>query len=381
MFSEVERRQLFPVTGSWAYLNHAAVGPLPLPVLEAAKNYLTRCSQEGEHHWERTGPLLEELRGRLAGSLHCQGDEVTFTRNVSEGISFLASGLDWKPGDNVILPAIEFPANVYPWLNQAMAGVETRFLPVINGVFSLADLEKAVDTRTRVVSISAVQFFGGFRAPLRAIGEFCRSRGILFCVDAIQFLGAGIIDVTAENIDYLACGGHKWLMAGEGIGFIYCRADLAERLRPGNVGWQGVKQWLDFSDLRLDFQPGARRFTTGTVSAVGLHMLAASWSFLESIGWSAITAQVTHLARLTARLAQDHHWQPVIGPEEVASGIVSFRVPHPDLLRLVSDLRDRGIQISAREGALRVSPQFYNTDLEIERLFQTLEHLIPSARQ
>ncbi len=378
MFLPVERGHLFPVTRSWVYLNHAAIGPLPQPVVAAAQSYLARCSEQGEHHWEHTGLLLERLRGRLASSLVCSTDEVTFTRNVSEGISFLASGLDWKPGDNVILPAIEFPANVYPWLNQAANGVETRYLPVRDGVFSLPDLERLVDSRTRVVSVSAVQFYGGFRAPLREIGAFCRSRGIIFCVDAIQWLGAGCLDVAADQIDYLACGGHKWLMAGEGIGFVYCRADLAERLRPGEVGWQGVKQWLDFSDLRLDFQPGARRFTTGTVSAVGLHMLDAAWSFLESIGWPAISNRVIHLARHTATLAKQRGWQPVLPPEQVASGIVSVRVPHPDLARLVTELRDRGIQISAREGALRISPQFYNTDTELEQLFSALDRLVPS---
>ncbi|HNV68987.1 MAG TPA: aminotransferase class V-fold PLP-dependent enzyme [Candidatus Ozemobacteraceae bacterium] len=380
MFSEAERQTLFPITRTWSYLNHAAIGPLPTPVIEAAQTYLARCSQQGEHHWEHTGQLLEHLRSRLAASLRCLADEVTFTRNVSEGISFLASGLDWSPGDNVILPAIEFPANVYPWLNQARNGVETRYLPVQNGVFTVSELERLVDQRTRVVSVSAVQFFGGYRAPLAEIGAFCRSRGIIFCVDAIQWLGAGCLNVVTDHIDFLACGGHKWLMAGEGIGFVYCRSDLAERLHPGEVGWQGVKQWLDFSDLRLDFQPGARRFTTGTVSAVGLHMLDAAWSFLETIGWSAITAQVIALARRTAALAQERGWQPVIPPDHVASGIVSIRIPSDNLLPLITTLREQGIQISAREGALRVSPQFYNTDDDLDRLFQALDRLVPVSR-
>ncbi|HNW36899.1 MAG TPA: aminotransferase class V-fold PLP-dependent enzyme, partial [Candidatus Ozemobacteraceae bacterium] len=264
MFSPDERRRLFPVTETWIYLNHAAVGPLPTYGREAAERYVAALSVEGEKHWERTGPLIEELRGLLAEALHMPTEGIAFTRNTSEGLSILASGLDWRPGDNVVLPSVEFPANVYPWMNLERLGVELRRVEPVDGRITLENIARTITDRTRVVSISSVQFFSGFVADLPALSAECKKRGVLLCIDCIQHLGALPLDVVAAGVDFVAGGGHKWLMAGEGIGFVACRPELAEQLRPGLIGWQGVKQWEDFFDQRLDFKAGAMRFETGT---------------------------------------------------------------------------------------------------------------------
>ncbi len=381
MFSPDERRRLFPVTETWIYLNHAAVGPLPTYGREAAERYVAALSVEGEKHWERTGPLIEELRGLLADALHMPTEGIAFTRNTSEGLSILASGLDWRPGDNVVLPSVEFPANVYPWMNLERLGVELRRVEPVDGRITLENIARTITDRTRVVSISSVQFFSGFVADLPALSAECKKRGVLLCIDCIQHLGALPLDVVAAGVDFVAGGGHKWLMAGEGIGFVACRPELAEQLRPGLIGWQGVKQWEDFFDQRLDFKAGAMRFETGTISAFGIHTLHASLRVLRSFGFDRVAGLVRENARLVRQGAVRRGFALALPEAESASpagtsGITSFQIDGVSASDLALKLRGVGVQISSRQGFLRVSPHFYNTADEIEEFFSRLDNLV-----
>jgi cysteine desulfurase/selenocysteine lyase len=375
LFDEADRRALFPVTKEWIYLNHAAVGPLPRPVRRAAQGYLRAISTRGDKHWEKTWELLEDLRERLAAWIGASSDEIAFTRNVSEGIGVLVLGLDWQPGDNVVLPAIEFPANVYPWLNLARLGVEVRFVPLRDGTFDLPDVQARVDRSTRVLAVSSVQFFNGFQADLAPLGRFCRDNGILFCVDAIQHLGALPLDVRSANADFLACGAHKWWMAGEGFGFLYCRRELQDRIRPAVVGWLGVRHWENFLDYKLEFPPSARRFETGNVSAFGAHALRAALAFFESVGPGNVAARVTARAGQVRQAALDRGWPVATPASGLPSGIVSFRVPGWEAPTLVAGLARLGVQVAARNGIVRVSPHFYNTSAEIDEFFRRLDGL------
>lgn len=365
----------FPVRDSWTYLNHAAIGPMPAAVEAAGRRYLEANSKHGEEHWQQTAVLMESLRERLATWVGVTPDEVAFTRNVSEGISLLAYGLDWKEGDNVVLPDLEFPANVYPWLLLQRLKVQTRLAPPDNGAVTLASLASHVDARTRVISISSVQFFNGYRADLAEIGAFCRERGIIFCVDAIQHLGALPLDMGSCGIDYLACGGHKWLLSGEGLGFVAVRKELAERLEPANVGWQGMVHWTDFFDRRIDFKPGARRFETGTCSAMGLYTMSAALDLFAATGVEIIERKVQERARQVLEESRRHGFEPITIDREPLSGIVSFRMPGRDAAVVTAALKERGIQVASRQGVIRVSPHFYNTAEEIDRLFTALREL------
>ncbi|HEY9072134.1 MAG TPA: aminotransferase class V-fold PLP-dependent enzyme [Candidatus Ozemobacteraceae bacterium] len=381
MFTQEERLRLFPVTDKWIYLNHAAIGPLPRYVREAAERYLEAVSTDGEKHWEHTGPVADELRGMLASALHMPREGIALTRNVSEGMSILASGLDWKAGDNVVLPSVEFPANVYPWMNLEHLGVDLRRVEPVDGRIGVESIVNAIDSRTRVVSISSVQFFSGFVANLPALSAECRRRGVLLCVDCIQHLGALPLDLAAAGVDFLAGGGHKWLMAGEGIGFVACRPELAERLRPALIGWQGVRQWEDFFDQRLDFKPGALRFETGTLSAFGIHALHASLRGLASYGFERVAELVRENSRLVRRGALHRGFELALPDAELASpagtsGITSFRIEGVSAADLAARLKEAGVQVSARQGFLRVSPHFYNTPDEIEEFFTRLDTII-----
>ncbi|HQP72603.1 MAG TPA: aminotransferase class V-fold PLP-dependent enzyme [Acidobacteriota bacterium] len=370
------RAELFPVTRQWIYLNHAAVGPLPAYVLAAARHYLEAISRDGDHHWQETLQVIEETRALLAELVGARPEEIAFTRNASEGISVLANGLDWEPGDNVVLPAIEFPANVFPWQNLARRGVDVRYVPLRDGRCEAADIIVRVDGRTRVVSVSSVQFFNGFRLDLAPLGAFCRSRGVLFCVDAIQQLGALPLDVGSGSVDFLACGGHKWLMSGEGIGFLYCRAELLDRLHPAAVGWMGVRDWEHMLNYRLEFPPAARRFETGNLSAFGVHNLKAAVGRYLRLGPAAVAARILALAELAAEAAGQRGWT-VLSPDGPArSGIVSFRVPGRDAADLVARLTAVGVQVAVRNGAIRMSPHYYNTAAEVAEAFNRLDRIV-----
>lgn len=379
LFTEADRRTLFPVTRRWIYLNHAAVGPLPRYVLQAVRGYIRAISTQGDKHWDRTWELLEDLRARLAAWIGAEADEVAFTRNASEGISVLALGLDWRPGDNVVLPAVEFPANVYPWLNLSHKGVEARFVPLRDGGFGLEDVRARVDGFTRVLAVSSVQFYNGFQADLAALGRFCRERGILFCVDAIQQLGALPLDVRAARADFVACGCHKWWMAGEGFGFLYCRREVLDLVRPALVGWLGVAHWQNFLDYQLEFPPSARRYETGNLSAFGAHALRASLAFQEKMGAEALAEPVRALARRARRSAVDRGLTVATPENGAPSGIVSFRVPGRDSALLVAALARDGVQVAARNGFIRVSPHFYNTAEEIDEFFLRLDRAAAAA--
>lgn len=374
LFSIRERTTLFPVTRDHVYLNHAAVGPMPDPVTRAAGHYLHEISFRGDDHWEETGVLGESLRQKLAGMLGVNSEETAFVRNVTEGLNILATGLDWQPGENVLLPAIEFPANVYPWLNLEKRGVAVRFVPIRDGRIDPADVADLMDRRTRVLSISSVQFLNGHNADLDALGSLCADRNIIFCVDAIQHLGAMPLNPTEHHIDFLAGGAHKWFMAGEGLGFIFCRRDLADRLEPAYRGWMGVRHWEDFLNYDQANRPASQKFETGSLSALGIHTLNASIDFLSRWGWDAIGQRIEKLTGRITEHAREREYI-LVTPSGTHSGIVSFKIPGRAVQKTVDALADRGFNVSARNGVIRVSPHFYNTIDEIDDLFGQLDLL------
>jgi len=233
-------RDEFPSTAACVHFNHAGVGPLSRRCATAAADFLA----DGRDHatlrypvWERRGDEVRAASARLIGA---HQDEIAFCAGTSDGLSLLATGFPWSSGDSVVTAAGEFPANVYPWWGLAERGVETRMAELIDDRLTVDAIAKVTDGSTRVVSVSAVDFSRGQRRPLAAIGEFCRARGILFCVDAIQALGALELDVTREGIDCLAADGHKWLCAPEGLGIFYLSRRWLDRVRPPRLGWKSV---------------------------------------------------------------------------------------------------------------------------------------------
>ncbi len=225
-------RRRFPHTRTQIYLNHAATGPLSRPVVQAVRRYLQQRYLGPIDNYEELAPIIDETRRLVATVLGTTPDRIAFAPNTSSALGLLAQGLDWRPGDRIAIPACEFPANVYPFMNLQHRGVQIDWIPHREGTFTVEDVARALTPRTRLVTLSWVQFLSGFRADLAQIVACCHERGVWVSVDAIQGLGALPIDVEATGIDLLAAGTHKWLMGLQGLAVCYVRPELQEVLRP-----------------------------------------------------------------------------------------------------------------------------------------------------
>ena len=366
-------RAEFPVTKNYNFQNHAGVAPLSRRAAGAVRTYATEAEADAYvgHAWYQHA---ETVRQSCATLINANPDEIAFTKNTTEGLGFLANGLKWMTGDNVISTNVEFPANVYPWMALQSRGVQFKQVIEENGRIPTESIIEAIDSRTRVVTISAVQFASGYRSDLAAIGEACQDKGVILCVDAIQALGILPIDVQAMHIDVLATDGHKWLCGPEGAGFFYCRKELLGHVKPSSVGWICMKNAEDYGNYEFEFRDDARRFDSGSYNLVGLMGLGASVDLLLEIGIDRIWS---HVRALTDRLVdgvRDKGYRVISSRrKDEASGIVAF----------ISDLHDhheiqRHLQqeyrlvIAVREGRLRSSPHLYNTSEEIDQLVELL---------
>ncbi|MGD2109589.1 MAG: aminotransferase class V-fold PLP-dependent enzyme [Phycisphaerae bacterium] len=366
-------REEFPVTRNYNFQNHAAAAPLSRRAADAARRYLDYA--EG-NAYVRGGfyKHADRVRAQVALLINAKPDEVTFTKNTSEGISFVANGLSWQSGDNVVTSNAEFPANVYPWQALRARGVQVRMVFEEDGRVPMERLMEAIDTRTRLVTISSVQFASGFRTDLATLGEFCQSKGVLLCVDAIQSLGVFPIDVQAMNIDFLAADGHKWLCAPEGAGIFYVRKELQGHLRPSTIGWASMKNPYEFSKYQFEFADSARRYDSGVYNLAGVYGLGGALEMALDIGIENIAERVIAITdRLIAGL-RDKGYRVVSSRQPTeASGIVAFFSDLHDPQEIQRHLEsEHRIVIAVRNGRLRSSPHCYNSDREIDQLIDCL---------
>jgi selenocysteine lyase/cysteine desulfurase len=366
-------REEFPVTRRWAFFDHAAVAPLSGRAQRALAEYATDLAENGDVNAARWERRIEEVRGLAGRLLNADPLDIAFVKNTSEGIGIVAEGFPWKPGDNVVTAAEEYPANIYPWMNLARRGVEFRSVPSRDGRLWIDDLRAAIDGRTRLVSLSFVEFASGFRNDLDAITNLCRERGIYFCVDAIQGLGVLPLDVRRTPVDFVAADGHKWLLGPEGAGILYIRRDLVEMLHPVGVGWNSVVGSRDFSRIDFRLKPHAGRWESGSLNVAGITALGASLELLLAIGIPAIAGRTLELTDVLCEQAA-HAGLEVFSSRRPAdkSAIISLAVPGGDMRRLVRRCRAEGVVINQRAGRIRVSPHCYNTPDEIDRLLELL---------
>jgi len=368
-------RAQFPVTRQYIHLNHAAVTNIPLAAVEAVRRVAEDYAHHGMlHQHDRWYPMQEETRALLARLVGASEGEIAFVRNTSHGLSIFASGLDWREGDNVVVPACEYPANVYPWQNLARLGVDTRLVPQRPDFrVPKEDLIAACDAHTRVLAISFVQFHSGYRSDLAALGDFCQQRGIYFVVDAIQGVGALRFDVEEMRVSFASADGHKWLLGPNGIGFLYCRSAILERVHPVVVGWNSVSNAGDFFNLDFTLAPSARRFEEGSSNMLGEAALNASLKLLLAVGIEAVEERIYALTqRAVEGLARRGY--SVLSPRGPGewSGIVTFRPEGGELEPISARLRQARVICSLRGPGIRWSPHFYNTEEEIDAALEAL---------
>ena len=316
---------------------------------------------------------VERVRRQVAWLVGSEPGNVAFTQNTSFGLSIAANGIDWQPGDNVVLPAREFPSNHYPWLNLHHRDVSLRLVAAPHGHASLDAIAAAIDDRTRVVTVSAVQYSNGYRYDLAALGGLCRARGVLLVVDGTQSVGALTLDVEACGIDVLAVSCHKWMLGPPGIGFVHLSRRALDRIRPTVVGWLSVAEPFSFTS-RLDLPPTAERFEPGTENVVGILGLGGAISLLEDFGPTWVEDRVLALAdhvrdQVTAR-GFTVSSSPAV---ERRSGIVVFAKADTDPEPLLARLDAAGVRCAVRAGGIRFSPHFYNTIDEIDAAVAVLE--------
>ncbi len=326
-----EFRRQMPIAERWAYFDHAAVGPLPGPSRDAILNWVRQAAEQGDTVWPEWQARVEQCRRLGAQLIGAGADEIALVRSTTEGISLVAEGYRWQPGDNVVTLDNEFPSNQYPWLNLAERGVETRRVPTDGGRVDLNRLEAACDARTRIVSISWVGFASGWRVNLDDVAELAHRRGALLFVDAIQGLGAFPLDVARTPIDFLAADGHKWLLGPEGAGLLYLRKPLLDRLRPLGVGWHSVVHASDYNRIALDLKPTAARYEGGSQNMAGFIALAASLELLLHFTPAAIGRRILEITDLACQRLEAAG-SPILSPREGdhRSGIVLFDVPGRD---------------------------------------------------
>ena len=369
-----EARDLFPICERFIFMNHAGVSPASARVQAAVGGVLSELARKPyPSHWamEEADRLREPVGQLIGAGPGC----IAFTRSTAHGISLLAGGLDWRPGDNVVSARGEYPANVYPWLALGDRGVETRFAEPQDGRVTPETVLELVDGRTRVVALSHVEFWNGYRVDLETIGEECARRGVLLAVDAIQSAGALRIDVERMHIDFLAAGTYKWLLGPQGMGICFIRPELAERLRPVLVGVASMAHDLEYFDYHIDFAPGARRFEESSVSMLGIAALNAAVSLLGEVGLEAIERRVLELSgRLATGLAESGY--EIVGPwpraPEESSGIVSFRRPGGPPQEPLRELTAAGIVGCVHSDFVRLSPHFYNSERDVDRVLEVL---------
>ena len=376
--SAVERyRREFPVTKNHVYLDHAGIAPVSLRVKTAIETFLAESAEGAAFHYPRWAQRIVEVRKLCAQLVNSGADEMAFIRSTSHGLSLVSEGLDWQSGDRVLFPEKDFPSNIFPWINLKSRGVEARAIPSRGGKVLIEDIERLMGPRTRLIAISSVQFSNGFRTDLKRLGALCRRKGVLLCVDAIQSLGIIPMDVREFNIDFLAADAHKWLLGPEGIGIFFCRRELAQNMRPPLVGWKSVQNEFNFDHPVLRLKNDAQRFEEGSQNLMGIFGLGAAIELLLEAGISNIESRVLDLGDQIMHEA-GKRGLAVLTPkqrEQRGGNITIAGSFDPAAAR--DALRERGIMVNVRGGGLRISPHFYNTEEDINTLFQNLDSLFP----
>jgi selenocysteine lyase/cysteine desulfurase len=372
------RHRFFPISKSKIFMAHAAVTALAGPAAEAMNELIRRCSEDFRDFSE-TFALIQQTRESAGRLLHASPDEIALLGPTSLGLSLVANGIAWAPGDEVVCYLDDYPANVYPWINLRDKGVVVRFIePAQIGELTVEAVERTLTPKTKLVALASCSFISGFRIDIAAIGKLLRERGILFCLDAIQTLGA--FPTTVEHVDFLSADAHKWLLGPVAIGVVYVKKELFELCRPTLLGSWNIKAPNFVAQNQVEFVEGAQRYEPGVLNVPGVAGMKATIDLLLEIGIEKVAERILSIrSRLIFGLVE-LGFTPLGATTNAAhfSGIITVSHPTRDIPSLFKRLSENRVVCSPRQDRqgnhyLRFSPHFYNTEDEVDRVLELLK--------
>ena len=368
-------RDLFPILETTNYLNCAAVAPLPIPTIGAVIRQLEDVSRHGSSNYTEWIDTKTRARELIASMVNAKAENIAFLRNTSDGFASIAGGLDWSSEDNIVSFSKEFPANYYPWKRvRDKFGVELRLADEIDGRVDIDQLVSMIDSKTKLVAISAVQFASGFRADLERIGKVVRQHDALFAVDIIQALGTTTFDFEAQYVDLACSASHKWLCAPEGCGILFVSDRAREMVEPALVGWISVGTPWDFEDREQPYQPNALAWESGTGPSSLFYGLETSLRLLIDTGIGRIESHLEHLTDMLCESVDGNTFEIVSSRNPGEKSQIVTLEPKGDK---TSDdwfhkLENENTVVSSRNGRLRIAPHLFNNENDIEKLVNQL---------
>ena len=361
-------RAEFPVSRTHIFLNHAGVSPTSTRVVEAVHGFMDSMARLGRPSFDGWESLAQNCRERFARLIGCEADEVAFVRNTSHGLSLLAAGLDWRPGDRVAAAAaVEYPSNVYPWIDLDRRGIAAldRAPAGDTATLTVDAAARVLRPETRVLAVSSAQYATGAVTDLAGLGELCRERGVLLCVDGIQTVGALPLDVKRAGIHFLSADSHKWMLGMMGIGAVFVDRSLVGSVHPPLVGWRSTTDAFNFDRVHYELLADAGRFEEGSLAYPLIAGFLAALELLEEVG---IDRVAEHVGGLVDDLADRLEALGCVTSPEPGERRHILTFSHPDLdgERLEEALAEASIVVSLRRGRIRVSPHLYNTAGEMK---------------
>lgn len=367
MAHDFERyRALFPACKNYVYLNHAGVALPSTRVRDAIVAWTEDVLHHGVAHEERWEGIAGETRAHAARIVGAKPEEIAFVRNTSHGLGLVAEGLDWREGDEVaVCTSLEYPSNVYPWLHLKDRGVVVREIAAVRGGVVPEEVARVITPRTRLVAVSSAQYATGHVTDLASVGEVCRARGVLLCVDGIQTVGALPIDVKACGVHFLSADSHKWMFGINGSGFLFVDESVIDRLRPVLVGWKSTTDAWNFNRSHFELRKDSAKLEEGSPAYTGIHGMGAALALLNEVGVATIAKRHHELLSPLAARLEARGCDVMPGSAERA-GILTYTPPPGETTDgEFARLTAKNIVVSNRKGRIRVSPAFFNTEEEL----------------
>ena len=371
-----EVRKYFPhLENGIIYFNHASTGPFSTLLTTRLNKLMKEKSENVIDDYSSFLKIMEETKEVLSRMINCNPDRIAFVDNTSNGLNILAHSIAWQNGDRILLNDIEFPANVYPFLNLRRQGVEIDFVKSENGIVTAEQIIRAIKPKTKLVTVSFVQFLSGYKVDLEKVGKHCKANNIIFSVDGIQGLCTQKLDVENSFIDFLSSGTQKWMLGLQGLAFIYVSSELQKQLIPSNVGWLSVKNAWNLLDYKLDLKTSANVFQGGTLNSIGIIALNTSLNLFNEFGFDNVYNEVLSNSKYFIEQLNKIGLKCVLHncSDDELAGIVTIKTDNTE--KIFNELVNKKILCSIREGMLRFSPHFYNNREDIDKVIDELKKI------